>query len=123
MKIKRVYHHHSKMEEYKSNMWRVVEDKEYAVSESARLMIASAEFETACYRVIREWPFSTEAALSAKVINHQAWIGAAACALIHGAPEDLTRQAWRKLTEDQQALANAAADRAISAWRSAYVAN
>jgi hypothetical protein len=123
MKIKRVYHHHSKMEEYKSNMWRVVEDKEYAVSESARLMIASAEFERACYRVIHEWPFSTEAALSATVINHQAWIGHAACALNHGAPEDLTRQAWRTLTEEQQVLANAAADRAIDAWRSAYVAN
>ncbi len=123
MRIKRVYHHHSKMEEYKSNMWRVVEDKDYAVSESARLMIAYGEFETACHRVIREWPFSTEAALSATVINHQAWIGHAACALNHGAPEDLTRQAWRTLTEEQQDLANEAADKAISAWRTSYVAN
>lgn len=122
MRIKRVYHHHSKMEEYKSNMWRVVDDKDYAVSESARLMIAHGEFEAACHRVVREWPFSTEAALSATVINHQAWIGHAACALNHGSPEDMTRQAWRTLTEDQQSLANAAADKAIAAWRTSYVA-
>lgn len=119
-KFKRVYHHYLKCEEYNSPMWRVVDDKEAAIAGSAALMIDHASFEAACMRVINEWPFSTEAALTASVINHQAWIGHAACALNHGAPEDLTRLAWRSMNQEQQDLANAAADRAIEAWGDRY---
>lgn len=119
-KFKRVYHHYLKCEEYSSPMWRVVDDKDSAIAGSAELMIDHARFEAACMRVITEWPNSTEAALTASVINHQAWIGHAACALNHGAPEDLTRLAWRSLNQEQQDLANAAADRAIEAWGDRY---
>lgn len=119
-KFKRVYHHYLRCEEYSSPMWRVVDDKDSAISGSAELMIDRARFEAACMRVITEWPNSAEAALTASVINHQAWIGHAACALNHGAPEDLTRLAWRSLNQEQQDLANAAADRAIEAWGDRY---
>lgn len=119
-KFKRVYHHYLKCEEYDSQMWRVVDDKESAIAGSAELMIDHVRFESACMRVISEWPFSAEAALTASVINHQAWIGHSACALNHGAPEDLTRLAWRSMNQDQQDLANAAADRAIEAWGVIY---
>jgi len=73
-------------------------------------------------RAVDEWPNSCEAALTASTMNHQAWLGHAGCAINHNAPEDLTRLAWRMLTEDQQDLANAAADRSIARWRENYVA-
>lgn len=85
------------------------------------LMIDAPAFEAACLRVVQEWPYSCEANLSATVINHQAWIGHAACALNHGATEDLTRLGWRTLTQSQQDRANAAADVAINAWRKQYI--
>lgn len=124
MKIKRVFHHYKLMEEYSSPMWKVIslEQRKEKLEASAMLMIDAPSFEVACLRVVNEWPCSCEANLSATVINHQAWIGHAACALNHGAPEDLTRLGWRTLTQGQQDRANAAADVAIKAWREQYIA-
>lgn len=123
MKIKRVFHRWERCEEYKSNMWKVIpiHERDDAQENSRNFMIEHDAFEIACMRVVDEWPFSCEAALSASTMNHQAWIGHAACALNHGAPEDITRLAWRTLSQEQQDLANAAADRAISCWREGYI--
>jgi hypothetical protein len=125
MKIKRVFHHYLLCEEYSSNMWKVIDinERQMIIDKSAKLMIDSAAFETACKRTVDEWPYSCEAALTASSMNHQAWIGHAACALNHGASEDLTRLGWRMLTEAQQDDANAAADRAIAYWKEKYVLN
>ena len=105
-------------------MWKQlpVERREMAILASAELMVDHEAFEVACVRAVDEWPNSAEAALTASVINHQAWIGHAACCINHGASEDLTRLAWRTLTEEQQDLANAAADRAIGYWEERYAA-
>lgn len=123
MKIKRVYHHYEKCEEYKTNMWRSipVNERDLCQENSRNLMIEYDVFESVCRDVVDSWPFSCEAAFTASVINHQAWIGHAACAFNHNAPEDITRLAWRTLTQEQQYLANAAADRAIAYWREKYI--
>jgi hypothetical protein len=119
---KRVFHHYQKCEEFVGNMWKSVPPamREGMVQASRNLMIDCKAFEAAMCRAVDEWPNSCEAALTATVINHQAWMGHAGCAINHDAPEDLTRMAWRSLNEDQQALANAAADRAIEYWEIKY---
>jgi len=103
-------------------MWKQipVEERDAAIAASAALMIEANAFEDACIRATYEWPNSTEAALTASTMNHQAWIGHAACCINHGASEDLTRLAWRTLTQEQQDAANAAADRAILDWSNRY---
>lgn len=83
-------------------------------------MLDCPSFESAMKRAVSEWPYSCEAALTAGTMNHQAWIGHAGCAINHDAPEDLTRLAWRTLTQEQQDLANLAADNAIAFWRQKY---
>ncbi|MNQ24554.1 hypothetical protein D3C85_377500 [compost metagenome] len=105
-------------------MWKQipVETREFAILASAELMIDADAFEAACKHAIDTWPNSTEANLTASVINHQAWLGHAACCLSHGASEDLTRLGWRTLTEEQQDAANAAAGRAIAYWEEKYAA-
>jgi hypothetical protein len=121
-KFKRVYHHYLKCEEYDGPMWKTldVEARAEAVQASADLMIDSKRFKAACLRVIAEWPNSCESNLTASVINHQAWIGAAACALNHGASEDMTRLGWRTLSQEQQDAANTVADQAIHEWGESY---
>ena len=121
-KHKRVFHHYSKMEECHSVMWNQIpaEDREKAIESSYELMREPDSFEMACARAVDEWPNSAEANLTASVINHQAWIGHAACCINHGASEDLTRLAWRRLTKDEQDAANLAADNAIAYWGKNY---
>jgi len=105
-------------------MWKAVpiEDRQGYQDKSAALMLDCPAFEAAMKRVVDEWPFSCEAALTASTMNHQAWIGHAGCAINHNAPEDLTRLAWRTLNQAQQDAANAAADRAIAYWKEKYLA-
>jgi len=71
-------------------------------------------------RVIEEWPVSCENALTDYSLNRRAWVGHAACAMAIGCPEDITRKAWGLLSDEQQFLANAEADRAIRTWEDAY---
>lgn len=122
-KLKRVFHRFEKCEEFKSNMWRACEPnlREKYIEEAAALMINVDDFFNAMMQAVQEWPLSCEANLTAPTINHQAWIGHAGCAIAVESPEDMTRLAWRTLTQDQQDKANAAADRAIAAWREKYM--
>lgn len=97
-----------------------VKERQALIDQSYNLMLDFNGFYQAMKRVITEWKFSCEAAFTASVINHQAWIGHAGCALNHNAPEELTRLAWRQLTQEQQDLANLAADKVINEWRSQH---
>jgi len=53
-------------------------------------------------------------------LNRKAWIGHAACAMALGCPEDITREAWGRLTDEQRILANREAERAIQQWERGY---
>lgn len=68
-------------------------------------------------RVVAEWKFSCENALTDSSLNQKAWVGHAACAMAIGCPEDITRKAWGYLSDEQRFLANKEADRAIRQWR------
>jgi hypothetical protein len=48
--------------------------------------------------------------------NRKAWIGHAAVALAIQCPEDIVRQAWGFLSDEQQKLANKKAQEAIEQW-------
>lgn len=114
----RIYHHYLKCEEFKSGMWKTIpaNERQAMIDQSVLLMKDHEAFKNAMFRVIEEWPYSCEANLSASSINHRSWIGQAACAIHHDCPEDLTRLAWRSLTEENQAIANQSADDAKRHW-------
>ena len=124
MKNKRVYHRFEKCEEFKSNMWKSIKpiERETYIDDAKSLMINVNEFYNAMIEVINLWPISCECNLTSTGINHQAWIGRAACAIAVDCPEDMTRLAWRTLTKEQQNEANQVADKAISVWSKAYYA-
>jgi hypothetical protein len=123
--LKRKYHHYLKCEEYLTNMWKQIpiEKRDEAIQSSKNLMLNIPQFTNAMKNVVDSWPFSCEANLTASVMNHQAGLGHAGCAFNHDAPEDLTRLAWAMLTEQQQDLANLAADEAKQYWVEKYAKN
>jgi len=99
-------------------MWRSVprnERQEYL--DKAIVFTGDAEtYGKWMLEVIRKWPISCEHNLTDIHQNRRAWIGHAAVCLAFKCPEDITRQAWAYLTQDQQDRANKKADEAIHQW-------
>lgn len=114
--MKRIYHPHTKWEEVKAGMWSDVEDRKGMLQKAIDFTGDHALYGSYMMRVIREWPISCENALTDPLLNKKAWVGHAACAMAIGCPEDITRQAWGLLNDEQRFLANKEADRAIREW-------
>ena len=111
--MKRIYHPVSKWEEIAHNMWGECEDRHDALMAAIELTGDHDEYGRYMLRVVREWPVSCENALTDPFLNRKAWVGHAAVALALRIPEDVTREAWGYLTDEQRVLANAQAARAI----------
>lgn len=120
--LRRVFHHYERLEETKAGMWRVThgDERKAHIAAAAFLMRNPERFEVAMRRAIAEWPLSCENALTAESTNRLAWLGHAGCCIATGSPEEATRAGWHTLTPPEQDAANAAADRALLAWRQTY---
>jgi hypothetical protein len=121
MKLDRVYHPYWDWEEIDFNMWGSVNDRPAWIKRAIEFTGDHKKYGRFMMRVINEWPISCENALTDYSINRKAWVGHAAVALAMECPEDITRAAWGKLTDEQQLLANKEAERAIQAWENAYI--
>lgn len=121
--IVQVFHHFELCEEFSAGMWRSTSGDERIslMNAAANLMIDCPSFLSAMLLAVRKWPNSCEANLSNRAVNRRAWLGHAGCCIATGSPEDVTRQAWHTLTQEQQDKANAAADEAIAAWEESYL--
>jgi hypothetical protein len=120
-KFKRVWHPYTEWEEVKFNMWGRVDDRQLYLKKAIEFTGNHELYGSFMNRVINEWPVSCENALTDYFMNRKAWIGHAACALAIQCPEDITRQAWKELSYEQQYLANQKASRAIRAWENNYI--
>ena len=120
-KFDRVWHPFHLWEEVGFNMWGKVEDRKNFLSKAVEFTGNHKLYGSFMTRVVNEWPVSCENALTDYYMNRKAWIGHAACALGIGCPEDITRQAWKELSYEQQYLANKEASRAISSWENMYI--
>lgn len=115
-KIRKIWHAFTLWEDL--GMWRDISKEEQ--DKFLPLAIAftgdAKKYGDAMIEVLDKFPVACEHNLSDLGMNRQAWIGHAACYLATGCPEYITRQAWAKLTADQQIDANAKADIAIRLW-------
>lgn len=119
-KFERVYHPIKKWEEITHNMWGEVKNKKKILQRAIEFTGNHTLYGSYMFKVIKEWPISCENALTDYRLNRRAWIGHAACALAIKCPEDITREAWSKLSDEQRLLANKEADRAIAEWEHSY---
>jgi len=121
MNLKRVYHPWHDWEEIRFNMWGTVENRKMVLKSAIKFTSNHKLYGRFMMRIINEWPISCENALTDNLINRRAWIGHAACALAHNIPENIVRDAWGELTDEQQFLANKEASKAIQAWEYSYI--
>jgi len=119
--IKQIWHPWNQWEEVAHNMWGESLDKKQDLETAIAFTSDHKMYGSYMARVCREWPISCENALTDNYINQKAWLGHAAVALAHGIPEDITRQAWGYLTDEQKLLANKEAEREIMLWRNRYI--
>lgn len=120
-KFKRVWHPYDMWEEVKFNMWGKVDDNRLYLDKAIEFTGDHKLYGSFMMKVVNDWPYSCENALTDYHMNRRAWIGHAACALAIGCPENITRQAWKDLSYEQQYLANKEASRAIRAWENMYI--
>lgn len=97
-------------------MWGKVKDRPLYLKQAIEFTGDAKLYGRWMMNVINQWPVSCEHNLSGAWQNRRAWIGHAACALAFQCPEDITREAWGYLSEQQQISANAKADNAIEEW-------
>lgn len=123
MRLKRIWLPIDTWEEIGFNMWGDAPNRRTALQRAVIFTGNHRLYGRYMQRVTTEWPNSCINALTDYNLNRKAWIGHAACALALRCPEDITRQAWGLLTNEQRTLANRQADRAICAWEMRYRAS
>jgi len=116
MRFNRIYHPYWEWEELEFNMWGTVENRNKFLKKAVKFTGNHKIYGRYMMRVANEWTKSCENSLTDYSINRKAWIGHAACAMALGCPEDITRQAWAELTDEQRILANREAEAAIQHW-------
>lgn len=122
--IKRIYHPYTVWEDHKNGMWRTLgKDEDYNdLLRKAITFTGNAElYGSFMMRVVSEWPRCSEHNITDLNINRKAWVGHAACCMALNCPEDITRQAWKYLTQDQRNRANAKAENAIRSWEASKI--
>lgn len=115
--MNRIFHPFNEWEEVQANMWGERADRKSALRDAIDFTGDHELYGYYMMRVVNEWTKSCENALTDTVLNQKAWVGHAACAMALQIPEDITREAWGHLTDEQRLLANRQADRAIRHWR------
>ena len=118
--MKRIFHHYENWEDFQCGMWRTVSGNDRIVFlQRAIEFTGDAElYGSFMQRVLIEWPITCEHNLSDTSQNRKAWIGHAATCLAIDCPEDITRSAWARLSQQQQVDANDQAQQAIDKWES-----
>lgn len=120
--MKRIHHPYWLWEDWKAGMWRhlAAQERPSALHAAVNFTGDALLYGGFMARVANEWPIACEHNLTERGMNRRAWIGHAAACLAIGSPEDVTRQAWGLLTEQQRIDADSQADAAIKGWESTY---
>ncbi len=111
-----IWHPYTSWEEMQFNMWGSVKERAQWLQKAIEFPGDHELYGSWMKKVVDEWPYSCQQNLTKIDTNRKAWIGHAAVALAFQCPEDIVRQAWGFLTDEQQKLANQQAQQAIELW-------
>lgn len=122
MTIKKIWHNYLKWEDYQNGMYATIsgDDRKEMLKKAIEFTGDHEFYGLYMLDVIEKWSIACEQNLTDIRINRLAWLGHAACCLAFGCPEDITREAWGYLTEEQQVKADAEASKVILIWESRH---
>lgn len=118
--MKRIYHPFDKWEDYRHNFYGGVCEypKDNTLGLYASLLKDLPRFEEALKVVISEWKYSCEHNLTNEGMNRIAYLGQASCALAYKVPSSISMGGFNLLTAEEQAAANAMAQKYLDLWLS-----
>lgn len=120
--MKQVFYPYTKWEDFRNGMYdELKEGRENRVKQAAEILSNPELLYKCMKRVTQEWKYATEQELTNPSINHQAFLGQAACNIYAGIKEDETREAWGTLTNEQRIKANKTADKVDMEWQKEYM--
>ena len=114
-----VWHPFWDLEEVRHNMWGNVSHRSTWLQIAATFTGNPELYGEWMFKVVEAWPKSCEHNLT-KPGDKRPWMGHAAVALAVQCPEDIVREAWGLLNQDQQRKANDKAKQAIDSWRARH---
>lgn len=108
---------------YKNGMWEKVDKTIFPsmLEEAIEFTSDHIKYGYAMIEVSGIWVNTMINHLTNPSINQKAFIGHCAVSYKLGIPEYITRAAWKKLTKEQQILANMEAEKAIKKWKIQYI--
>lgn len=119
--MKQIFYHYTLREDFQNGMYNEIKDGRNDRVLEATKILSNCDLLYACMkRVTEEWKIATESELTNPSVNHQAFLGQAACNIYAGIHEDETRQAWGILTNEQRIEANKTADIVEQEWIAEY---
>ncbi len=118
-----IWHPFWMWEELNFNMWGDVENKKQWLEKAITFTGNHELYGFWMFKVADNWKYSCEHNLTKLDTNRKAWIGHAAVAMAIQCPEDIVRQAWSFLSEQQQKDANNQALNAIKYWENKNAKN
>lgn len=122
--MKQIWHHYTTWEDFQNGMYdEVKEGRQERIKKAVEILTDTELLYQCMKRVTKEWKFATEQELTNMSINHQAFLGQAACNIHAGVKEDETREAWGYLTKYQRYAANRIANRVDKEWVMEYERN
>jgi len=98
-----------------------ISEREQLINKARNLLSNTDNLYIAMSRVTKEWPIAAMVNLTNIERNRRAWMGQSACCLVCDTPEDLTRESWMLLTEDERRKANKVADIVITEWTTSHL--
>jgi len=120
--MERVFHPYHLWEDHQFGMYQNVSymDEQQLIKDVELTLRCPPWLEESMKFVSHNWKYAAEHNLTNTSRNRKAWLGQAACCFSHGAQEYLTKQAWHRLTPNQQDEANRVASEVISDWEDKY---
>ena len=120
--MKQAFYNHVVWEDYQHGMYKsTCDDSANLIQQCVKLLGNHYVLKSVMRSCSNKWKYAAAQNMSNASRNRQAWLGQASCCYSVGAPEFITKQAWRLLTDEQRTLANKVADEIIKEWESEYV--